>query len=90
LVEEGYYQQRNVYGVLQMVGDVGGLNDAVIIAFQFIANFVSTKALYVNLVSKLFLVNKYDYQAKFKRKPQDQYRVPIYEKILNQISKEPS
>ena len=51
-----------------MIGDIGGLHDAMILIFQFIVTIVTGSIFQIHSVQNLFAINKYAFKAKFKPK----------------------
>jgi hypothetical protein len=49
-----------------MIGDVGGLNDALILIFTTLITVVNGSFHYLKAIKKIFTVNKDEYQAKYK------------------------
>jgi hypothetical protein len=66
---KGKTTERRVYPILDMIGDVGGLNDALILIFSSIVSLINGSSHYLKAVVKVFAVNKNEYQAKFKPIP---------------------
>ena len=52
-----------------MIGDIGGLSDAITLIFSFLVTLISGSSNYVKAVKKIFTVNKNEYKAKFKLNP---------------------
>jgi hypothetical protein len=52
-----------------MIGDIGGLNDALVLIFSSFVSLINGSSLYLKAVLKIFSVNKNEYQAKFKPVP---------------------
>ena len=49
-----------------MIGDIGGLNDALLLIFQFVVSVYNGSAFHVHAVTKLFTVNKDAFRSKYR------------------------
>jgi hypothetical protein len=52
-----------------MIGDVGGLSDALTLIFSFLMSLINGSSHQLKAVLKIFTVNKLEYQAKYKPIP---------------------
>lgn len=91
LASSGVIQERRVYGLLDMIGDIGGLNDAVALIFQFLASQVTGSAFTVYAVQQLFTVNRAAFRERFKTRPRQglnekEKSNSVYENLLKTIA----
>jgi hypothetical protein len=83
----GVTQERRVNGILDMIGAIGGLSDALVLLFGFLISIViGSKNHYIHAVQKIFSVSKAEYQAKFKINNFFNMEMTLYEKFLKKIS----
>ena len=58
--------ERRVYGVLDMIGDVGGLNDAFALIFQTLVTFFTGSIAYTEAIPRIFPIYKSSFISKVK------------------------
>jgi hypothetical protein len=56
--DRGMNYERRVYSVFDILGDVGGLNDALTLICQILVSFFTGSAAYADAVTQIFPVQK--------------------------------
>jgi hypothetical protein len=68
LNNKGFAQERRVYSILDMIGDIGGFNDALILMFKVIVSTFTGSMFYMDLIPSLFTVRHESAGASFRNK----------------------
>jgi hypothetical protein len=65
LASKGFTQERRVYSLLDMIGDIGGFNDALVLIFKLIVTTFTGSMFYMDLIPSLFTVRHESARASF-------------------------
>jgi len=64
--------ERRVYALLDMVGDLGGFNDAIVIFFSLLLGNYSPNLFFKSVIKAVFRVDTDDYESQNKRRKRRQ------------------
>jgi hypothetical protein len=65
LASIGSSQERRVYSLLDMIGDIGGFNDALVLIFNVIVTTFAGSMFYMDLIPNLFNIHHESARASF-------------------------